>query len=1088
MNRCRMAHLDLQIALRHHFGFPAFRPGQEEGIQYVLAGRHVLVVMPTGAGKSLCYQLPALLLSGVTLVISPLIALMKDQVDGLRAQGVRAAFINSTLTAREQESCLRAMRQGACQIVYIAPERLLSEPFRRALADCQVPLLAVDEAHCISQWGHDFRPDYLRISETWQEIGQPPLLAATATATPEVQGDILNKLGVPQAVRIVTGFNRPNLYFAVEYVADERAKLSALRGLLSDTATPGIIYTGTRREAEEVADFVNQVCRIEATHYHAGLETEERSRVQEAFMGDRLPVVVATNAFGMGVDKADIRFVCHYNLPGTVEAYYQEAGRAGRDEQPARCVLLYSPEDRALQEWFIENDSPTLDELQALYQVLHHLADDSGTLIAASEEIEREIGLAEVKVRVGISELERAGGLRRLGDEYGRMRIRMIQARHLALSERTAEIEARREHKRQKLERMITYAEGDACRRRFILDYFGDPDRTQVAECCDNCQVRAQVTLVTRPASSEDERTALVILEAARTMGQGVGRKKLAQVLKGSTAKATRYFRKHRFYAAIPHLTLKEIENLIAQLMARRYLKVIGGEYPIVRLTPAGQQALRARAAIPLTLPQVERRRSRANVEAERQAGGTVEYSGELFRRGLSPTQIAQERGLKDSTIYNHLAQLIEAGQIEVDDVVPSEVQAQIRAVIAQVGVEALSPIKERLPEGISYEQIRCVVAGLKRDQGRAALAADTPLPPKAERIAAVERLVQEQGPAAVGRLRRERSAERLAALLAGEGDGSVRAKIVWALGETKATEAVPTLIAALSDSDGNVRRLAASALGKVKDQRAVLPLISLLDDEKPQVRQYAIKVLRQLEAVDALSVLQQIASDPAETEYNRKAAAAAVKALGRILVEAKAAIEPGGETDEVERFLTRFRPKPLKGPWRAGFALDFHSRFRGGQWQRSELGELTYRFKYGGERALGDGLARRIADFVRGHPELSRAKAVVAVPSTLKERAYDPVPVLAQAVARRAGLAYLEGTLVKTRATRPQKEMVNLAQKRANVQGAFAAQGNLRGKRLLLLDDLYDSGATLEEATRVLLAVGAEEVYVVAVTKTVAG
>ena len=364
-----MSEVDLHAALHRHFNFPAFRPGQEAALQSVLNGRHTLVVMPTGSGKSLIYQLAALQLPGVTLVISPLIALMKDQVDSLTRRGIAATFINSTLATSEQTHRLRALSEGRFKIVLVAPERLRSRAFREALSRTPISLLTVDEAHCLSQWGHDFRPDYLHIAEARSQFKAPVTLALTATATPRVQDDIIRLLGLEQAERIITGFNRPNLTLEVFSTPDVKAKLNFLRDFLAQVDGAGIIYTGTRRDAEEVADFVREVARVEVAFYHGALDAGTRTRVQDAFMAGDLPIVVATNAFGMGIDRPDVRFVLHYAVPGTLEAYYQEAGRAGRDGLPARAILLYSPKDTALQEFFIENDSPSLDELRAVYDL-----------------------------------------------------------------------------------------------------------------------------------------------------------------------------------------------------------------------------------------------------------------------------------------------------------------------------------------------------------------------------------------------------------------------------------------------------------------------------------------------------------------------------------------------------------------------------------------------------------------------------------------------------------------------------------------------------------------------------------------------
>ena len=327
---------DFSSPLHTHFGFTSFRAGQEEAIQSLLHKQHTLAIMPTGAGKSLIYQFAALQLEGLTLVISPLIALMKDQVDALNRKGISATFINSVISTAEQNQRLTLLSQGKYRIVYVAPERLRNVIFLRSLQNLTLSLLAIDEAHCISEWGHDFRPDYLHIAEARRQLGNPLTVALTATATPKVQSDIVRLLGLPEATtRIVTGFNRPNLMLEVKYTADTETKFRTLSELLrmselnSNAQGSSIIYTGTRRDAEEVAEFVRVICKLQAEHYHAGLIPEDRTRIQERFINGSTPVIVATNAFGMGIDRADVRQVIHYSVPGSLEAYYQEAGRAG---------------------------------------------------------------------------------------------------------------------------------------------------------------------------------------------------------------------------------------------------------------------------------------------------------------------------------------------------------------------------------------------------------------------------------------------------------------------------------------------------------------------------------------------------------------------------------------------------------------------------------------------------------------------------------------------------------------------------------------------------------------------------------------
>jgi ATP-dependent DNA helicase RecQ len=719
----------LRHALRDYFGYPAFRPGQEAALQYALAGRDTLVVMPTGAGKSLIYQLAGLLSPHATLVISPLVALMKDQIDGLERRGIPATFINSSLAPAEQARRLRAFAEGHVKIVLVAPERLRSRAFRGALARVPLSLLAVDEAHCLSQWGHDFRPDYLHIAEVRREFKPGVTLALTATATPRVQADIVKMLGLRSAERIVTGFNRSNLTFEVFSAFDVNTKLALVREFLDDAEGAGIIYVGTRKDAEEVADFVSQSIGLDARAYHAGMDADVRAETQDLFLAGDLPIVVATNAFGMGIDRPDVRWVLHHTMPGTLEAYYQEAGRAGRDGLPARCALLYSPRDTSLHEFFIENDAPGEDELRAIYHVLRGDAPtDAGGLTEANialDEIERLTQLPRTKVRVALEQLEAANTLRRAPDEvYGYLQLEVAPLSERALKSVAAQAAARRQHKRAQLAVMVDYAETNACRRRAILHHFGDAGSAEAPVCCDNCLGRgesgASAPDSSRPAQTQAERGALIVLDTIARLKWEVGKSKLAQVLKGSAAPEMANYRDNRNFGKFAALRLAEIEGLIVQLLNSAHVKQVGSDRPTLRLTPRGESALKARAAIQVTLRPVHSGATERE-RAKREAGGTVALTGQLLARGLTPEQIAAERALTLSTIFSHLAQLIAAGQADVNRVVPAPIQKQIRAVIERVGAVAyLAPIKAELPESIDYDQIRCVVEAWKLEQRRA--------------------------------------------------------------------------------------------------------------------------------------------------------------------------------------------------------------------------------------------------------------------------------------------------------------------------------------------------------------------------------
>ena len=362
-------HIDLQSAL-NRFGLHEFRKGQHEVISDIIAGHDCMCVMPTGGGKSLCYQLPSLVRPGLTIVVSPLIALMKDQVDTLKRRGISATLINSTLSMAEQNQRLDHVAGGHYSMVYVAPERLRNPKFLEAIRATPVQLLAVDEAHCISEWGHDFRPDYQRLGRFRESLGGVQTIALTATATPRVRQDIVDSLKLRVSKHFITGFARDNLYFGAVQCMGDREKDQQLMDFIAKQEGTGIIYAATRKRCEALVEQISKEVKISVGAYHAGLIPEQRKLIQEQFMKSDLKVIVATNAFGMGIDKSDLRYVIHYNTPGTLEAYYQEAGRAGRDSQPSQCVLLYSSQDRYIQEFFIENANPPRELLQLVYDFL----------------------------------------------------------------------------------------------------------------------------------------------------------------------------------------------------------------------------------------------------------------------------------------------------------------------------------------------------------------------------------------------------------------------------------------------------------------------------------------------------------------------------------------------------------------------------------------------------------------------------------------------------------------------------------------------------------------------------------------------
>lgn len=440
---------DLHAVLERSFGHTAFRAGQEQVIQSLLAGRSALALFPTGAGKSLCYQLPGLLMDGLTVVISPLIALMKDQVEVLQSRGIAAARLDSSLSPAEAAGVYDGIRSGTLKLLYIAPERLMNEQFVARLARAKVAMMAVDEAHCISEWGHNFRPEYLRLAHVAKDLGISPVLALTATATPAVAADIRRAFGIAEADHVQNSFLRPNLAYRITPCADSD-RLELLTSRLQERQGPAIVYVTLQKTAEEVAGHLKKN-GLRAIAYHAGLPDEQRHDAQNAFMGGRVDTIVATIAFGMGIDKSDIRGVYHYNLPKTLENYAQETGRAGRDGRPAVCELLACADDRIVLDNFTYGDTPTPEALRQLLDQLLSPATAQNESPKQRQPGEFDISLYELAqatdirplvIETVLTHLELAGVLRPLGSFYANYQFRLLRPESAVLVGHTPERQA----------------------------------------------------------------------------------------------------------------------------------------------------------------------------------------------------------------------------------------------------------------------------------------------------------------------------------------------------------------------------------------------------------------------------------------------------------------------------------------------------------------------------------------------------------------------------------------------------------------------------------------------------------------------
>lgn len=592
-------------------------------IESVLAGKDVVVVMPTGSGKSLCYQLPAMILEGATLVVSPLIALMKDQVDALRARGLPATFINSSIPEVEQRARIESLRRREHKLVYIAPERFRSSRFNAALQSIPISLFAVDEAHCISTWGHDFRPDYLRLQHVIRSLGNVRTLALTATATPYVRSDIIQQLGLQRPQTFVSGFDRPNLRIEVVHTEKVKEKITRIKRLAESHDGSGIVYASTRKAVEEVGRELKRA-GLRVTTYHAGMSDAVRDRAQEEFMSGRTQIIVATNAFGMGIDKRDIRFVAHYQIPGSVEAYYQEIGRAGRDGLPSTCILLFNYADKNTHDFFIEGSYPELPLIKDVYNAL--VRTELKQIHLSTSEIAHLCGHKnEMAIQSALYLLERAGHIERTASnraENGRRMSRTILVRDAspttALRVDPRQVSGRADLERRKLRELIEFCYTENCYRAHILDYFGDRHHPRECGTCGNCSPSTEVreleadskgirAEITEPRILTDDELLRVrkILACAKRMNGRFGKKLLAGTLRGSAAKQIIKARLNELstYGLLRDMAHEELELYIDALITAGCLKVVGKQYPTVSTTDLGDRVMREQAQVELLIP-----------------------------------------------------------------------------------------------------------------------------------------------------------------------------------------------------------------------------------------------------------------------------------------------------------------------------------------------------------------------------------------------------------------------------------------------------------------------------------------------------
>jgi len=683
----------LQELLKIHYGFNSFRPGQEKVIDNILAGQSTVVIMPTGGGKSLCYQLPALVLDGVTLVISPLIALMKDQVDGLHKISIPATFINSSISLAETANRLEAVKTGKYKLLYVAPERFYSAEFMAVLTQIKVSLFAVDEAHCISQWGHDFRPSYIKLKGVIESLGNPVVAAFTATATLEVREDIIKQLGLVNPGLVITGFARPNLQFGVINTQDSRKPQFVLDAISSVPEGTGIIYVGTRSRADELLQTL-LAHNIEAVGYHAGMEAEERKWVQENFMAGKAKVIVATNAFGLGIDKSDIRFVIHYDMPGTIEAYYQEAGRAGRDGRQSFCLLLYSPRDRYLQEFFIKGDNPPPEMILEVYEILKGY--ESDTVLITYAELAEQLSdkVPEMAVGTAIKILEREGYVTRSHERVGQA---YIKCQMPALSGA--------EGPNVKCQNFKSKGQRDLI-EKLSKKYGSELEQGMYA----NLEEMAEILKIKKDTLARLIKK-LVELGSAEYIPPFRGTElKILKRVEGDDVKldfdALKYKLKHAYKKLdlmenyIYHNTCRQkyILDYFGDLEARACAKCdncLVGEMDEVEKVQVEARHKKKTSSLSTKLTQLE--------------------TLELWNKGMSVEKIAKARELAIGTIIGHLCFLIEKGLgVNIDKLVKPEKQKKIMAMVEKIGAKKLAPIKEALGVDFSYDEIKLTLAKLQ--------------------------------------------------------------------------------------------------------------------------------------------------------------------------------------------------------------------------------------------------------------------------------------------------------------------------------------------------------------------------------------
>lgn len=691
--------------LKRFYGYNEFRPGQEKIILSLLGGKDTVAIMPTGAGKSICFQIPALLLPGVTLVISPLISLMKDQVDALNIQGIPATYINSSLTSAELSRRLYDIGSNHYKLIYIAPERLSTEAFQSILNKITVSMVAVDEAHCLSQWGHDFRPSYQAIFPFINTLPIKPLISAfTATATLEVKEDIQTLLGLHRPEIYVTGFDRPNLYFSI--LRGENKQKFILNYIKNHADHSGIIYAATRKDVDSLYELLLNK-GYQAGHYHAGLRDDERIHQQEQFLYDKIQVMVATNAFGMGIDKSNVRFVIHYNMPKNMEAYYQEAGRSGRDGEPGECILLFSSQDIMLQKFLIDKSVENPDRKQHELGKLQAMVDYCHTPNCLRQYILQYFGETSAKdecdhcsnckndselIDITIDAQKVFSCVYRLRERFG---VTMI-ADVLKGSKNKKVLQF-------KFDQLPTYG------------LFSNRSVDEIKSLIQRLTATQYLALTESeyPVVKLTE-TAFAVLKNEASVWQKVVKTHKAQA-DDTVFTALRKLRRTLAeaenippYLVFADSTLREMSAQLPRTMDDlQQIKGIGE----VKQKKYGAQFLNLlKEFAPSAPPEIKEKKVQPEKKSDKQPTHLITL--QMFADGLSLEEIGQTRDLKPVTLQNHLVKAAEEGHpVDWDRLIPAGQESRIIAVIDELGTDKLRPIKDALPEEIGYDTIKAVIA-----------------------------------------------------------------------------------------------------------------------------------------------------------------------------------------------------------------------------------------------------------------------------------------------------------------------------------------------------------------------------------------